>query len=100
MIRVNLLLLALVVACALGVVTSQHQARKLFNDLENEQSATKKLAEEWTQLTLEQGTWATHKRVESLASRSLGMRQPDPGTTVVLAPGSGVTGSPLGQGSK
>ena len=86
MIRVNLLLLALVVACALGVVTSQHHARKLFNDLENEQAAAKKLGEEWTQLTIEQGTWATHKRVEALASKQLGMRQPDASTTVVLTP--------------
>ena len=86
MIRLNLLLLALVVACALGVVTSQHQARKLFGDLENEQATTKKLGEEWTQLTIEQGTWATHKRVEALASRSLGMRLPDPASTVVLTP--------------
>jgi cell division protein FtsL len=86
-IRVNLLLLALVVACALGVVTSQHHARKLFNDLENEQAAAKKLGEEWTQLSLEQGTWATHKRVEALAARSLGMRQPDASSTVVLTPG-------------
>jgi len=86
MIRLNLILLALVVACALGVVTSQHQARKLFNDVENEQAATKKLGEEWTQLTLEQGTWATHKRVEALAARSLGMRPPDASTTVVLTP--------------
>jgi len=87
MVRLNLFLLALVVACALGVVTSQHQARKLFGDLENEQAAAKKLGEEWTQLTIEQGTWATHKRVESLASRSLGMRPPDASTTVVLTPG-------------
>ena len=89
MVRLNLLLLALVVACALGVVTSQHQARKLFGDLENEQATAKKLAEEWTQLTIEQGTWATHKRVEALASRSLGMRLPDPSSTVVLTPGQG-----------
>jgi len=100
MARLNALLLAAAVACALGVITSQHQARKLFAELDAEQGAAKKLDEEWTQLQLEQGTWATHKRVESLASRSLGMRQPDPGTTVVLAPGSGITGSPPGQGSK
>ena len=100
MIRLNLALLVLVVACALGVITSQHQARKRFHELENEQAAAQKLGEEWTQLTLEQGTWATHKRIEGLASRSLGMRQPDPGTTVVLTPGQGLTGSPLGQGSK
>jgi len=88
MIRVNLLLLALVVACALGVVTSQHQARKLFNDLENEQTTGKKLGEEFTQLQLEQSTWATHKRIEGLASKSLGMRMPDATTTVVMTPGA------------
>jgi cell division protein FtsL len=83
-IRVNALLLVLLVACALAVVTSQHQARKLFIDLEGEQAATKRLEEEFTQLQLEQGTWATNKRIEALASRSLGMRLPDSTTTVVV----------------
>jgi cell division protein FtsL len=83
-IRLNLLLLALVIACALGVITSQHQARKRFVEVEAEQAATQKLGEEWTQLTLEQSTWATHRRVESIASRSLGMRLPDSNSTVVL----------------
>ena len=87
MIRLNLMLLVLVVACALGVITSQHQARKRFNELENEQAAAKKLVEEWTQLTLEQSTWATHQRIEALASGSLGMRLPDASTTVVVTPG-------------
>jgi len=89
MARLNLLLLALVIACALGVITSQHHARKLFNDLENEQNTGKKLGEEFTQLTLEQSTWATHKRIEGLASKSLGMRMPDATTTVVMTPGAG-----------
>ena len=88
MTRLNLLLLALVVACALGVITSQHHARRLFVDLEAEQAAGKRLGEEWTQLQLEQSTWATNKRIEGLASRSLGMRLPDPTTTVVVTPGS------------
>ena len=82
--RVNAILLVLVIACALSVITSQHQARRLFNDVENEQAAAKKLDEEWTQLQLEQSTWATHKRVESVASKQLGMRLPDPTTTVVV----------------
>ena len=88
MARLNLLLLALVIACALGVITSQHHARKLFNDLENEQTTGKKLGEEFTQLQLEQSTWATHKRIEGLASKSLGMRMPDVTTTVVMTPGA------------
>jgi cell division protein FtsL len=85
MARLNALLLVVLVVCALGVITSQHRARKLFIDLELAQGAAKKLDEEWTQLQLEQGTWATHKRVEALASKSLGMRLPDPASTRVIA---------------
>ena len=84
MTKVNLLLLALAIACALAVVTSQHQARKLFSDLEGEQAAAKRLDEEFTQLQLEQGTWATNKRVEAVASKSLDMRLPDASTSVVV----------------
>ena len=84
MTRVNFLLLLAVVACALGVITSQHRARKLFIELETEQLAAQKLQEEFTQLQLEQGTWATHKRVEAVASRGLAMRLPDPASTVVI----------------
>jgi cell division protein FtsL len=86
MVRLNVLLLVLVVACALGVITSQHHARKSFIELETEQSISKRLAEEWTQLQLEQSTWATNKRIEALASKSLGMRIPDSTTTVVVTP--------------
>jgi cell division protein FtsL len=84
MTRASLALLLLVVACAIGVITAQHQSRKLFIDLEGEQSQARKLEEEWTQLQLEQSTWATNRRVESVASRSLGMRLPEPESTVVV----------------
>ncbi|HTS86662.1 MAG TPA: cell division protein FtsL [Usitatibacter sp.] len=82
--RVNAILLALVMLCAIGVITSQHRARKVFVELEAEQEAAKRLDEEYTQLRLEQSTWATNKRVESLASKNLGMRLPEPDTTVVV----------------
>ena len=84
MARVNLLLLALVMLCAVGVITSQHRGRKVFVELEAEQATAKKLDEEFTQLQLEQSTWATNKRVEALASRNLGMRLPEPDTTVIV----------------
>jgi cell division protein FtsL len=67
------------------VITAQHQSRKLFVELESEQAAAQKLATEWTQLQLEQGTWATHKRVEEVAVKRLGMHTPDAATTVVVA---------------
>ena len=87
MARVNILLLAIAVACALGVITAQHKSRKLFVDLEEGQARAKRLDEEYTQLQLEQGTWATHKRVEALAARSLGMHLPEPGATRVITLG-------------
>jgi cell division protein FtsL len=82
--QVNAILLALVIVSALSVITSQHHARKLFSQLEGEQAQATKLGEEFTQLQLEQGTWATNKRVESVASKSLGMRLPDPTDTVIV----------------
>ena len=82
--RMNAILLLLVIACALAVITSQHRARKLFVELESEQAAAKKLDEELTQLQLEQGTWATHKRVEAVAASRLGMRLPDAASTVIV----------------
>ena len=85
--RLNLMLLALLIGCALSVITSQHQARKLFIELEAEQAATKTLEEERTQLQLEQSTWATHKRIESVAAKALGMKLPDPATTVIVTVG-------------
>jgi cell division protein FtsL len=86
MARINAVLLALIILSALSVITSQHELRKVFTELESEQQSAKKLAEEWTQLQLEQSTWATNKRVEAIASRQLGMRLPDPSTTVIITP--------------
>ena len=88
MARVNLLLLAVAIACALGVITAQHKSRTLFIDLEAGQAEAKRLDEEFTQLQLEQGTWATNKRVEAVASRSLGMQLPPPGATRVVTLGA------------
>ena len=82
--RAAVFLLVLAMACAMGVITSQHRARKVFVDLEAEQSTQRRLDEEFTQLQLEQSTWATNKRIEAVAAKSLGMRLPDPATTVVV----------------
>lgn len=82
--RLTMLLLLVLVACALGVVTSQHRARKLFIELEAAQEAARKLDEEHTQLQLEQSTWGTHKRVEAVAAKQLGMKAPDASSTVVV----------------
>ena len=77
MIRVNTFLILILVACALSVVTSQHKARKLFVELEKEQELARQLAVEWGQLQLEQSTWATHTRIEKIATGQLHMQVPD-----------------------
>ena len=78
MAKLNLVLLALLLACALGLITSQHQARKGFSEFEREQARSRELDVEYGQLQLEASTWGLHARVERIASASLGMRAPDP----------------------
>jgi cell division protein FtsL len=86
MAKLNLVLLAVLVACALGLVTSQHRARKLFSDLEREHSRARELDVEYGQLQLEASTWALHARVERIAASSLGLRAPDPRRVRVVQP--------------
>ena len=76
MARLNLLLLAVLAACALGLVTSQHQARKLFAELEREQGRAQSLEVEYGQLQLEASTWAMPTRVEQYARERLRMQPP------------------------
>jgi len=76
--KLNLLLLLVLVACALGLVTSQHKSRKLFSELEREQERARALEVEFGQLQLESSTWGLHSRVEKIAGGALGMRAPDP----------------------
>ena len=84
MIRLNLVLVAIAVVCALAAVTSQHEARKLFVELEQEQAAARQLDVEWDQLQLEQSTWAQHSRVEKIATQRLQMHLPAAARTRVI----------------
>lgn len=77
MAKLNLLLLLVLVVCALGLVTSQHKARKLFSELERAQARARDLDVEHGKLQLEASTWGLHARVERVATGTLGMRTPD-----------------------
>ncbi len=79
MARLNLMLLLAVIACALGVVTSQHKARKLFVELQQEKERAQEMDVEWGQLQLEQSTWAAPVRVEKVAVQKLLMQLPGGG---------------------
>lgn len=85
MVRLNLVLLAILIGCALAVVTSQHKARKLYVELQKEQELAKQVDVEWGQLQLEQGTWAMHGRVEKIATEQLNMRVP-PSSRIQVVP--------------
>lgn len=84
MIRIDALLLTIVVMSALGVVASQHHARKVFVALEREQTRTHELEVEWGQLQLEQSTWATLARIERIARTRLELGEPRPGLAIVI----------------
>jgi len=77
-VRLNLVLLAVLVLCALSLVTSRHQARKLFVELEREQARARGYETEFGQLQLEQSTWAMPVRVEKIAREQLRMQIPGP----------------------
>lgn len=84
MVKLNLLLMVIAVICAMGVVTSQHKARKMFVDLQQEETQAKQMEIEWGQLQLEQSTWAMHARIEKIASSYLQMVVPDPAKTQII----------------
>ena len=85
MLRFNMILLLIAVVCALGAVTSQHRARKLFQAVEAEQERARQLDIEYGQLQLEMSTWANHPRIEKIARERLRMVAPDALGRVVKA---------------
>jgi cell division protein FtsL len=77
MTRINLILFLVLIMVSLGVVTSQHKARKLYFELEQQLDMRKKYDTQFGQLQLEQSTWAMHSRIEELATKKLNMQVPD-----------------------
>jgi cell division protein FtsL len=71
--RINFVLLAALVLCALSLVNAQYQARQLFIELERAQTLKGQLDIEWSQLQLDQSTLGLHSRIDALARRDLNM---------------------------
>jgi len=84
MARLNVVLLIALVVCALSLVTSRHQSRKLFVDLEREQALTRNYDIEYGQLQIEQSTWAMPARIEKIAREQLRMQLPGAGRVEVM----------------
>ncbi|MDQ7988784.1 MAG: cell division protein FtsL [Candidatus Dactylopiibacterium sp.] len=79
----------LTVVCALGVVASQHQSRKLVTAIEREQVHTRNLNIEWNQLDIEQQSVAALPTVERFARTTLRMAAPGKTEQMTLNPGKG-----------
>lgn len=65
-----------VVMSALALVYTRHEARKSFVELQSLTHERDELNIEWGQLTIEQSTFATHGRVERVATEELSLRRP------------------------
>lgn len=65
------------VLSALALVYTKHESRKLFVELEGLTQERDELNIEWGQLQIEQSTWATHARIERVATDDLSLVRPD-----------------------
>ncbi len=64
------------VLSALALVYTKHESRKLFVELESLTHERDDLNIEWGQLQIEQSTWATHARIEQVATDDLALVRP------------------------
>jgi cell division protein FtsL len=79
--RVNLLLLAALLASCLYLVKTSYEARRLFHALDRARSEQGQLDTEFKRLDAERQAQATHLRVEKVAREKLHMRTATPAVT-------------------
>jgi cell division protein FtsL len=72
------------VLSALAVVYTKHESRRLFVELESLTDERDRLNIEWGQLQIEQSTWATHARIEKVATDDLLLVRPDSSEIFVI----------------
>ncbi len=80
------LLVGLLLLSAVALVFVQHRHRALYVELQSLERERDLLEVEWGKLQLEQSTWATHERIESLARKRLNLRVPPISETVLVTP--------------
>jgi cell division protein FtsL len=79
-----LVLAAAVVASGIWIVDVEHRSRQLFMQTEELNRELDRLQTEWGQLQIEQGTHATHSRIESVARKQLQLTEPSGDQLVVV----------------
>ena len=83
----TLLTIVFAVVCvmsAMALVYTKHESRKLFVELEALTTERDELNIEWGQLQIEQSTWATHARIERVATEELSLARPKPTEVYVI----------------
>jgi cell division protein FtsL len=80
---VAVLALAVLVS-AVAVIEAKHESRKRFVALQALEKERDRMNVEWGRLQLEQGTWATHSRVENIANKRLHMVIPEMESVVIV----------------
>lgn len=75
-----------VMLSALAVIYSSHACRQLYAQLQDLEAGQWHLQEDYSRLLLEQSTWASHHRVEKVATAELGMRPPSLERLMVVSP--------------
>ncbi|VXB44538.1 cell division protein FtsL [Massilia sp. 9I] len=87
-VKLNILLTAAVVGCALSVVNARYQGRHLLIELERLNQHARQLEVDWTQLQLDQSTLGKNERIEQIARTSLNMTPLSPARTQYLTEGA------------
>lgn len=77
---------ALVIVSGIAVVYAKYASRKYFIELQELRDQRDQVEIEWSQLQLEQGTLATHTRIDQLARTKLNMHIPTPDRVMVVTP--------------
>ncbi len=86
--KLNIVLAAVLVTCALMLVKSQYRARHLFIELESMQQNARQLDIDWAQLQLDQSTLGKNARIEQIARTDLNMAPLTPARTQYLTEGA------------
>ena len=82
--RATLTLLALLLICALSLVSAQQRSRKLVTAIERSQIEERKLNQEWLRLEYEQRNLSKSARIRDVASNQLNMIPISPNRTMYL----------------
>ena len=73
-----------VVASGIWIVGVEHRSRQLFMQTEALNRELDRLQTDWGRLQIEQGTYATHSRIEALVRQRLQLTEPSGDQLVVV----------------